>query len=291
MSSHYLSQVTYTRGQKLGEGAFGIVYKASAGDKVYAVKEIKCVKNEDLDDVTNEIRALGKLIHTNIIKLYNVKARETKPFDVTVSLLLEYCGGGDLNERLKKSSSERQNFAWMRQIINAVEFLHRHDILHRDLKPQNVLLTSNDVIKLADFGLATRFARKDDNQSLYDYYIEQGVGQSCYIAPEVLSEHYTYKADIFAVGVMFYAILERTSIVVQSDNRKIYGVFVGAQQPLGIEMFNKKRDINISFSKTRSPAVVELVRNTLKYNFRERPTAEKIRNIVQQNSPYNCGIL
>ena len=290
MSSHYLPQVTYTRGERLGEGAFGSVFKAYAGSKVYAVKDIKCVKTDDLDSAMDEIRALGNLTHTNIIKLYNVKFNNSEPFQATLSLLLGYCSGGNLNNRLDHPSSERQNFAWMRQIIDAVEFLHKHDTIHRDLKPQNILLTSNDVIKLADFGLATRFARKDDSQSWYSYYIELGVGQGCYIAPEVLSEHYTYKADIFAVGITFYAILERTFVAVNGEN--IYGVFVGGKrQPLGLEMFNRKSDVNVQFDKTRSQAVVELVKSTLKFRYKERPTAEKIKETLQQNSPSICVVL
>ena len=291
MSSHYLSQIAYTRGDKLGEGAFGAVYKAYAAEHgtVYAVKDIKCVKNEHLDSAKDEIRALGNLIHTNIIKLYNVQFTHTEPFRATLSLLLEYCDGGNLNDRLNTHSSRRQNFAWMTQIIAAVEFLHKHDTIHRDLKPQNVLLTSQDVVKLADFGLATRFARKDDNQSWYSYYIELGVGQGSYVAPEVFSHHYTYKADIFAVGVMFYAILERTYQVVNGEN--IYGVFVGTKrQPLGLEMYNNQRDVDVQFVRTRSQAVVELVRRTLKFGYSERPTSEEIRITLQQNSPSNCVI-
>ena len=103
MSSHYLSQVTYTRGAKLGEGAFGTVYKASGEHRtIYAVKDIKCTKNEDLDSAIDEIRALGNLVHTNIIKLYNVKVSQTDPFQATLSLLLEYCGKGNKIRRTQK---------------------------------------------------------------------------------------------------------------------------------------------------------------------------------------------
>jgi serine/threonine protein kinase len=291
MSSHYLSQVAYTREAKLGEGAFGTVYKAYAGENraIYAVKDIKCTKNEDLDSAIDEIRALGNLVHTNIIKLYNVKVSQTDPFQATLSLLLEYCGKGNLNDRLNRSSSRRQNFSWMRQIINAVEFLHKHETIHRDLKPQNVLLTSSKVIKLADFGLATRFGQKNDNQSWYSYYIELGIGQACYVAPEILSQRYTYKVDIFAVGVMFYAILERTFQVVSGEN--VYGVFVGnRRQPLGLEMFNKKSDVDLQFTRTTPQAVVQLLKRTLKFDYKQRPTAEEIRVILERNSPSNCVI-
>lgn len=290
---HYIPQITYTRGDKLGEGGFGTVYKAyEDGEQrtLYAVKDIRCVKNDDLHSAIDEIRALGNLIHTHIIKLYNVSSAQTKPFRATLSLLLEYCPGGNLNDRLKRPSSSQKNFTWMRQIIAAVEFLHANETIHRDLKPQNVLLTSNDVVKLADFGLATRFARKGDDQSWYDYYINLGVGQNCYIAPEILSQHYTYKVDIFAAGVIFYAILERTFLVVNGE--KCYGAFVNGHKPLGIEMFNKKGDVDLPFTRTTSPAVVNLLKSTVKFDRKNRPTAEEVRITLEQNMLFaNCLIL
>lgn len=117
MASHYISQITYSRGDKLGEGAFGTVYKAYEQPErrtLYAVKDIKCTKNEDLDSAIDEIRALGKLIHKHIIKLYNVRSTQTEPFRATLSLLLEYCGGGNLNDRLKRPSTNIMNFTWMK---------------------------------------------------------------------------------------------------------------------------------------------------------------------------------
>lgn len=288
--------MAFTRGEKLGEGAFGTVYKAYDEGKrqrtVYAVKDIECKNNEDLIGALDEIRALGSLVHKNIIKLYNVNFTQTTRFRATISLLIEYCGGGDLNDRLSRPSSRRTNLSWMRQIINAVEFLHDNDIIHRDLKPQNILLTSNGVVKLADFGLNTRFARKDDNQTWYQYYIELGVGQSCYVAPEVLSQRYTYKADIFAAGVIFYAIYERSFLMVAGE--RLYGAYVAGsndRQPLGLVMYNKNADIDLQFTMARSQDVVQLIKRTLKFDYNQRPTAKEIRETLERNSSSNCTIL
>ncbi|XP_028402854.1 serine/threonine-protein kinase pdik1l-like [Dendronephthya gigantea] len=292
--SHHISRIEYTRTVELGKGAFGTVHKAHEKERgtLYAVKDIKCVNNEDLNNAITEIKALGKLTHVNIIKLYNVQVSQSAPFEATLSLLLEYCSKGNLNEQLKNESTSTENFQWMRQILAAVAFLHKNNIVHRDLKPQNVLLTSGGVVKLADFGLVEYFGRKNDDQSWYDYYLNLGVGQGCYVAPEVLEEHYTYKADIFALGVIFYAILERTFIVV--DDERLYGIFVGSnRQPLGILMFNSKRDVNLPFTKTTSPAITELLNRTLKYEYKARPDANEIGVILRQclSRPWPCIIL
>ena len=146
--------------------------------------------------------------------------------------------------------------------------MHEHDVIHRDLKPQNVLLTSKETVKLADFGLATRFARKDANQTWYNYYIELGVGQACYVAPEVLLQHYNYKADVFSVGVIFYAILERTFQVVNGENH--YGIFVDQvdggkiQQPLGLEMFTGRKDIVPQFFKDKIGSYCTVIKRNAK---------------------------
>lgn len=299
MDTHYIEQIEYTRGSRIGAGAFGEVFKAygERGYETYALKEIKCTKDEDLNDVVEEIRALGGLKHQNIVALYNVKATQVMKFEAILSLLLEYCAGGDLNERLSRDSSEATNLQWMRQIANAVDYLHTKNIIHRDLKPQNILLTLDDDIKIADFGLATHFARRNDNQSWLKYYIELGVGAACYVAPEMISlqvlpVHYTYKVDIFAVGIIFYAIIERTFLQVVSEG-KCYGIFVpvetGNRQPLGIHMFNIKTNVEIAFTQTN--VITRIVKKALDYNYKKRPKAQEIKLALERYRPNKACVL
>ncbi|XP_046860205.1 serine/threonine-protein kinase 35-like [Xenia sp. Carnegie-2017] len=284
MGSHYLCEVSYTRSEKLGEGGFGTVYKAvndNRKSKIYAVKDIICRKNEDLQYAVAEIRALGQLAHSNIIKLYNAKISQTAPFQAKLSLLLEYAGGGNLNDRLNRRSSVKKRLTWMKKIIEAVEFLHDNNIMHRDLKPQNLLLTSRDAIKLADFGLAQHFANRDENENWCEYYLKFGVGQCSYVAPEVYNERYTYKVDIFAVGVLFHVLLERKYRYV--DGKKQYGVVIDSQ-PLGLEMHKQQHDLEVEFSDTRFPLLIKLIKKTLAFDYNKRPTASEVKEYFQQNS-------
>ena len=105
-------------------------------------------------------------------------------------------------------------------------------MVHRDLKPENVLLTELEDVKLADFGLAREYlalktgTRLDDGSWLRgytQYYMDSEVGKPFWMAPEVFDGDYTEKADVFSLGVLFYAILERDFI--ELDGKKFYCAF------------------------------------------------------------------
>ena len=101
-------------------------------------------------------------------------------------ILTEYCVGGTLNERLHRSSTEEENFKWIRQMAAALAFLHARSVVHRDLKADNVLLTAMEDAKLAAFGLAREFialTRIEENggdeswvTSYERYYMTSGTG-------------------------------------------------------------------------------------------------------------------
>ena len=149
-------------------------------------------------------------------------------------LLTEYCSGGSLNDRLARPSSEEMNMKWICQIAAAQKHLHSCGVVHRDLKADNVLLTAAEDVKLADFGLAREYTalklsdiRQDDGSwmaSYVQYYMNSGVGPVHWVAPEVFTGRYTEKADVFSLGTLFFAILERDFIV--NEGKAIYGAFV-----------------------------------------------------------------
>ena len=146
----------------------------------------------------NEIQTLTKINgNPNIIRFVEM-LRTTN----NVYLIYEYCSGGTLEDVIKKYTflSEQQALHYFKQIINAFKTLVLHNILHRDLKPTNILL-HDDVIKVADFGFCkTLFSANDLTATM--------VGSPIYMAPEILKGNiYNIKCDIWSMGVVLFEML------------------------------------------------------------------------------------
>ena len=114
----------------------------------------------------------------------------------------EYCDGGTLEHRLKQESklSEREALKIFRQLLEAFKVLNKYNIMHRDLKPDNIFFHGG-CLKLGDFGFCKTLGNANDMASTM-------LGSPIYMAPEVLKgESYTSKADIWSLGVVFYEML------------------------------------------------------------------------------------
>ena len=273
---------TYVQEAKLGAGAFGEVFKVRhrGTRKLYALKVIKCSNDEELNNVMDEMKALSKLDHPNITRLFETKHRQNKEFSAEISLLFEYCTGGTLSERLLRRSTKKDHLQWMCQLADAVAYMHSRNLVHRDLKPDNILLTHNpDDIKIGDFGLSRDFVVvKRDDQTWESYYMTNGCGTLLSMAPEVFGGHYTEKADVFALGVLFYAIAERQYLEVRGV--KYFGAFVhdnvGQKVPLGFQMFKDGNGLRVAFGKTDNH-LAEIICLTLLMDQKKRPSAATIQ--------------
>ena len=282
--------------KRLGNGAFGVVYKVKevGTSKVYAMKDILCLNDSAIRNVIREVSTLNRISHENVIAMVSVDSF----YDGRGShmlLLTEYCPGGSLNDRLARPSSDQQNLTWMTQTAEAVAHLHSFNVVHRDLKADNVLLTASEDVKLGDFGLAREYialkrasVQQDDGSWLTtytQYYMQSGTGPIHWVAPEFFRGHYTEKADIFSLGTLLFAILERDYIVI--NGKAIYGAFVivpgAGKTGVGFAMENFDANTRIQFSSHAqgSNALQRNVRELLKYNPRDRPTAREICNSLR----------
>eukprot|EP01113_Clastostelium_recurvatum_P037254 TRINITY_DN5420_c0_g2_i1.p1 TRINITY_DN5420_c0_g2~~TRINITY_DN5420_c0_g2_i1.p1 ORF type:complete len:1097 (-),score=420.63 TRINITY_DN5420_c0_g2_i1:391-3681(-) len=191
---------SYSLGAVLGKGGFGTVYAAldtENGDFV-AVKQINLGKipKDQLNGIMTEIDLLKNLHHPNIVKY--VKYMKTKE---SLYIVLEFVENGSLASIVKKYGVFPESLVavYIAQVLVGLLYLHEQGVVHRDIKGANILTTKEGVIKLADFGVATKF--EDEGASAV-------VGTPYWMAPEIIELNgATTKADIWSVGCTVIELL------------------------------------------------------------------------------------
>ncbi|KAJ3125910.1 Cyclin-dependent kinase catalytic subunit [Nowakowskiella sp. JEL0407] len=187
----------YHKLEKIGEGTYGVVYKAvdRATKQFVALKKIRLETEDEGVPSTaiREISMLREMDHINVVKLFDICHVDVKLYLVFEFLdmdLKKYMDSNTLASDLVKS--------YTHQILLGLEYCHSHRIIHRDLKPQNLLIDQQGHLKLADFGLARSFG-----VPLRTYTHE--VVTLWYRAPEILlgSRHYSTGVDMWSVGCIF----------------------------------------------------------------------------------------
>ena len=197
----------YEISEIIGVGGMAVVYKAydAIEERIVAIKILKeeFVSNEDfVRRFKNESKAIAVLSHPNIVKVYDVSFG-----DLIQYIVMEYIEG----ITLKRYIESHGRVAWkdtvsiVMQILKALQHAHDKGIIHRDVKPQNIMIATDGTIKVTDFGIA-RFARSD-HRTMTD----KAIGSVHYISPEqARSEVTDEKADIYSVGVIMYEMLSGT---------------------------------------------------------------------------------
>ncbi|KAM6914961.1 serine/threonine-protein kinase pdik1l-B [Xenentodon cancila] len=214
-------------------------------------------------------------------------------------LVMEYCDGGDLNQYLLSRPPDAWcNHRVVRQLCSAVAFLHSLGITHRDLKPDNVLVCETPkgpVIKVADFGLSKMSEGVVDGDPSRQRF-SSTCGSDFYMAPEVWGGlSYTAQADIFSLGVMFWAVLERITFLEEGSTQEQLGAFVckgrsGWLMPLGEALWeNADLQLCIPMKFKRAPplppppgpAMCSLLLDMLASNPDARPPADQLEARVR----------
>ncbi|KAI9792071.1 MAG: TFIIH complex serine/threonine-protein kinase subunit kin28 [Peltula sp. TS41687] len=201
----------YIKDKKIGEGTYANVYLGHLRDdpsKKVAIKKIKVLADARKGlsmDAIREVKFLQELSHPNIIALQSVFTSKNQ----NLNLVLEYLPLGDLEGLIKDGDGVRYGAAdvkaWMGMLGRAVWFCHENSVLHRDIKPNNLLIAADGEVKLADFGLARSFSDP------YPYMTPQVITR-WYRPPELLfgARHYSGAVDVWSMGCVFAELILRT---------------------------------------------------------------------------------
>ncbi|KAH3674791.1 hypothetical protein WICMUC_002994 [Wickerhamomyces mucosus] len=204
----------YSKAKKVGEGTYAVVFlgKQVQTGRDIAIKEIKTGQFKDGLDMSaiREVKYLQELMHINVIELVDVFSAEGN-----LNLVLEFLPA-DLEMIIKDREilfSPADVKSWLLMTLRGVHHCHRNFILHRDLKPNNLLLAPDGQLKIADFGLARSLGAPNED-------LTSNVVTRWYRAPELLfgAKHYTEAVDLWAIGIIFAELMLRVPYLPGSDD-------------------------------------------------------------------------
>ncbi len=203
----------YKLERELGRGGMGVVYLARDAqlDRPVALKFLGALVdgNEDFKKrFVREAKAAAKVSHPNIISIYEISVQEGNSF-----IAMEYVEGANLHQHVRKKGklAPREAVNIMIQACSALEAVHAQGIIHRDIKPDNILIAKGGLVKLMDFGLA-----KGEGTRLTGANVIMGT--PCYMPPEqTRGEETDARSDIYAMGLVLHEILTGETVFADGD--------------------------------------------------------------------------
>lgn len=217
--------------EELGVGCYGRVvlgiHKKTKESRAIKIINKISIQNENIRrKIMNEVEIQSKLDHPNITKLY-----EFYEDQYNLYLVLELCTGGELLDYFSRIGylTETQTAIYIKQILSALCYLHSMNIVHRDLKLENLLIEKEkmNVLKIADFGSATEIRKREKLATV--------IGTINYIAPEVIRKKYDEKCDVWSCGVIMFILLTGSLPFRAANKRDTFEVILKSKVDPGDE--------------------------------------------------------
>jgi len=222
----------YVKLAHIGEGSYADVYLATPrepqlfGQQQFVIKELDVMSMEEKDQkkAVLEVNILSTLTHPNIIGY-----KESYIHDGFLCIVMEHADGGDLFHQISHAREtgyfieEKVILSWLAQILLALQYVHSNQLLHRDIKPQNIFLLGNGMVKLGDFGVSRVLERADSLASTT-------TGTPCYFSPELCrNDPYDAKSDIWALGCITYEMAQLVPPFPSEDMAQMCRDIIGSE--------------------------------------------------------------
>ncbi|KAL4446866.1 hypothetical protein ABPG74_014838 [Tetrahymena malaccensis] len=278
----------FTIVKELGRGSYGVVYRAisNINKKEYVVKKIniKHMSNKHQKEALKEAQILRKVRHENIIRYYTSFVEHD-----CLYIVMEYADGGDLQQLLryrrerKKQFTETEIWEFAQDLIKAVDYLHKNNIIHRDIKTLNIFLTKDRKVKLGDLGVSKIVSSQAALQGTR-------VGTPLYLAPELVKQQpYDFKVDIWAIGIVLYHISGNLSDILFYKYLFNYLNKIALEPPFQGENlialgFNIVHKFPKPLPSVYSPKLVSFINKLLEKNPLQRPKTSELLETFPKKS-------
>jgi len=236
----------YERKKMLGRGTFGEAWLvvSRVSKRNYVIKEMSTGAWEDKDKEQSltEVRILASCNHLNIIRYVGGYRCHKLAVNEKILIIMEYADAGDLagvikrqREELKQFIQESQILNWLVQVSFGLQYIHKKNILHRDLKTQNIFLTTQNIIKIGDFGISKTLSHTLDLATT-------AIGTPHYLSPEICQRKpYNHKSDMWSLGCVLYELCA-LKLAFPSENfmQLVHAICRGTYAPIPRKFYSAK---------------------------------------------------